>query len=135
MHLSPCRRSRSNRLPCPHARGRGAQSPLTILRRKLRCDARRGEPGVYCSSTNLYLYTEDRGLKFWCMWSHEPEEGDAALVNLATTERSYVDQRAIDLGRVRRLRLSMPALIDWAAISGDGKAEVERGRGGSESQS
>ncbi|KAB7741010.1 hypothetical protein GA707_18150 [Nostocoides sp. F2B08] len=67
-----------------------------------------GEPGVFHSSTNLYLYTGDRGLKFWCMWSHEPQDGEATLVNLATTERSYGDRRAIDLSRVRRLRLSMP---------------------------
>lgn len=68
-----------------------------------------GEPGVFYSSTNLYLHTEDRRLKFWCMWSADPTDDDATLINLATTERTYGDQQAVDMARVRRLRLAMPS--------------------------
>ena len=64
-----------------------------------------GEPGVFYASTNLYLHTEDRRLKFWCMWSSDPSDEDANLINLATTERTYGDQQGVDMGRVRRLRL------------------------------
>ncbi len=67
-----------------------------------------GEPGKFWSYTNLYLYTEDRRLKFWCMWSNPARESDATLINLATTERTYGPQQDFDMERVHELRLPPP---------------------------
>lgn len=65
-----------------------------------------GEPGNFYGITNLYLYSEDRRLKYWCMWGHDVvEEGDSTLVNLATTEASYGPQDEFDMARVAQLRL------------------------------
>lgn len=64
-----------------------------------------GEPGKFYSMTNLYLYTEDRRKKFWCMWGDQPREGDADLINMATTDRTYGDPSDIDGIRVECLRL------------------------------
>jgi hypothetical protein len=63
-----------------------------------------GEPGKFYSMTNLYLFTQDRRLKFWCMWSSPPKDDDATLINLATTERTYGPQAGFDEARVRELR-------------------------------
>jgi len=63
-----------------------------------------GEPGKFYSSTNLYLHAEDRRLKFWAMWGDQPQDTDADLINLATTDRVYGPQDDCDEERVRRLR-------------------------------
>lgn len=63
-----------------------------------------GEPGKFYSSTNLYLFTEDRRLKFWAMWGDEPKDTDADLINLATTDRVYGAQDGVDPARIERLR-------------------------------
>lgn len=63
-----------------------------------------GEPGKFYSYTNLYLYTRDRRLWFWCMWGSPP--GDQPdLVNVATTDRKYGPQRGFDEKRIAELRL------------------------------
>jgi hypothetical protein len=67
-----------------------------------------GEPGKFWSYTNLYLHTEDRRLKFWCMWSWPPRDRDATLINLATTERTYGPQTGFDQARLDELRLPLP---------------------------
>ena len=64
-----------------------------------------GEPGKFYSMTNLYLFTEDRSRKFWCMWGSEPTDEDATLINMATTERTYGEQRDVDRQRIQSLRL------------------------------
>lgn len=64
-----------------------------------------GEPGKFYSSTNLYLYTEDRSMKFWAMWGDPPQAEDADLINMATTERVYGPQDDYDRERLRSLRL------------------------------
>lgn len=65
-----------------------------------------GEPGKFYSYTNLYLFTEDRRLKFWCMWSDPPREDyDPTLINLATTERTYGPQSNFDYARLEALAL------------------------------
>lgn len=64
-----------------------------------------GEPGKFYSMTNLYLFTEDRSKKYWCMWGSDPTDEDATLINLATTERTYGEQRDFDLQRIQSLRL------------------------------
>lgn len=64
-----------------------------------------GEPGKFYSMTNLYLFTEDRSRKFWCMWGEAPNDGDADLINMATTERTYGEQDNFDLARLDVLRL------------------------------
>lgn len=70
-----------------------------------------GEPGKFWSYTNLYLLTADRRLKFWCMWSSPPGDGDATLINLATTDRTYGPQTSVDAARVDELRLAAPPPI------------------------
>ena len=64
-----------------------------------------GQPGKFWNSTNLYLLTDDRRMKFWCMWSRPPRDDDALLINLATTERAYGAQDNFDVDRVRELIL------------------------------
>lgn len=64
-----------------------------------------GEPGKYWSMTNLYLFTPDRRLKFWCMWGSPPREEDATLINMASTERSYGSQSEFDRDRLAELVL------------------------------
>lgn len=64
-----------------------------------------GEPGKFYSMTNLYLFTEDRSRKYWCMWGADPKDEDATLINMATTERTYGEQRDVDLVRLESLRL------------------------------
>lgn len=64
-----------------------------------------GEPGRFYSMTNLYLFTADRRLKFWCMWEAVPGDADATLINLATTEKVYGPQTGFDTARVEALRL------------------------------
>ena len=63
-----------------------------------------GEPGKFYSMTNLYLFTRDRRLKFWCMWGSPPKDDDATLINLATTERTYGPQSGFDEARLAELR-------------------------------
>ena len=63
-----------------------------------------GEPGKFYSMTNLYLFTRDRRLKMWCMWSPVPRDDDATLINLAWTDRTYGPQTGFDEARVRQLR-------------------------------
>lgn len=74
-----------------------------------------GEPGKFYSSTNLYLYTEDRSLKFWAMWGDDPQDSDADLINLATTDRVYGPQDGIDEARVACLRLPSEESLDVGA--------------------
>lgn len=64
-----------------------------------------GEPGKFWNRTNLYLFTEDRRLKFWCMWGCPPEPSHARLVNLATSDRTYGEQLHFDDERLGMLRL------------------------------
>ena len=64
-----------------------------------------GEPGRFWSMTNLYLFSADRRMKFWAMWSHPPRGDDATLVNCATTERTYGPQNDFDQDRLGELRL------------------------------
>lgn len=64
-----------------------------------------GEPGKFYSMTNLYLFTDDRRLKFWCMWGSPPQDDDATLINLARTEKVYGPQSGFDADRVRELTL------------------------------
>ena len=30
--------------------------------------------------TNLYLFSTDRRMKYWAMWSHPPRDSDATLI-------------------------------------------------------
>lgn len=71
-----------------------------------------GQPGKFYSMTNLYLLTDDRGLKFWCMWSSPPQDYDATLINLARTDRVYGPQSGFDADRVRDLALPRPTDAD-----------------------
>jgi hypothetical protein len=65
-----------------------------------------GEPGRFYSMTNLYLFTEDRRLKFWCMWSSPPrDDWDPTLINLATTDKVYGPQTDFDEDVLAALRL------------------------------
>jgi hypothetical protein len=64
-----------------------------------------GEPGRYWSMTNLYLYSRDRRLKMWAMWSSPPRDDDATLINLAHADRVYGPQTGFDRQRVAQLRL------------------------------
>jgi hypothetical protein len=66
-----------------------------------------GEPGKFYSVTRLYLFTEDRRLQFWCGWSHPPQDSDATLINMATTERTYGPQSDFDQDRLSELRLPL----------------------------
>lgn len=65
-----------------------------------------GEPGKFYSRTSLYLFTADRRLKFWAMWGDDPDDGEAHLINLATTERVYGPQTDFDEERIKALRLT-----------------------------
>ncbi|HHX46986.1 MAG TPA: hypothetical protein GX718_06395, partial [Brevibacterium sp.] len=64
-----------------------------------------GEPGNFWSHTNLYLFTQDRSRKFWCMWGAHPKD-DVDLINMATTDRTYGPQDTFDTERLARLRLT-----------------------------
>ena len=64
-----------------------------------------GQPGKFYSMTNLYLFSGDRRLKFWCIWSDAPVDEDATLINLARTDRVYGAQSNFDADRVRELTL------------------------------
>lgn len=64
-----------------------------------------GEPGKFYSMTNLYLFTEDRRLKFWCMWGDPPADRDATLINLAKSEPRYGPRDDVDPVRVEQVRL------------------------------
>ena len=64
-----------------------------------------GEPGKFYSRTNLYLFTEDRRLKFWAMWESDPSPEDADLINLARTDKVYGRQDNFDKQRIEALRL------------------------------
>jgi hypothetical protein len=65
-----------------------------------------GEPGKFWSYTNLYLFTQDRRLKFWCMWSSPPrDDDDPNLINLATADRTYGPQSKFDRARLAELVL------------------------------
>jgi hypothetical protein len=69
-----------------------------------------GEPGKFWHTTNLYLYTADRRLRFWLMWSRPPREDyDSNLINLATTERTYGPQTGFDRARLDELMLPRDA--------------------------
>ena len=65
-----------------------------------------GEPGKFYAMTNLYLYTADRRLKFWCIWDPTPVNERINIINLATTEQSYGPQRDFDEERLAQLRLT-----------------------------
>lgn len=67
-----------------------------------------GEAGRFYSMTNLYLFTEDRRLKFWCIWGEEPEDIHARVINIATTDRTYGPQTNFNMRRVHQLRLPPP---------------------------
>jgi len=73
-----------------------------------------GEPGKFWSMTNLYLFTEDRTMKFWCMWSSPPRgDEDPTLINLASADRTYGPQGGFDRDRLAELVLPPgPALPD-----------------------
>ena len=75
-----------------------------------------GEPGKFYHSTNLYLYCEDRRYKYWAMWSSTPVDGDADLINCATTDRVYGPQERFDMPRLRSLML--PPLEELTATGG-----------------
>lgn len=64
-----------------------------------------GEPGKFWSMTNLYLFSADRRLKMWCIWSDPPEDADSTLINLAYGDNVYGPQRDFDEARLRALRL------------------------------
>lgn len=65
-----------------------------------------GEPGKFWRRTNLYLFTEDRARKFWCMFSTPPGDGsDVRIVNLAYADRTYGPQEDFDQQRLAALRL------------------------------
>ncbi len=67
-----------------------------------------GEPGRFYAMTNLYLFSGDRRLKMWAMWSDPPLDDDATLINLARTDRTYGPQSGFDADRVRELTLPRP---------------------------
>jgi len=46
--------------------------------------------------TQLYLFSKDRRLKYWCMWSRPFRGEDATGINMATTERTYGPQDDFD---------------------------------------
>ena len=62
-----------------------------------------GEPGKFWRRTNLYLFTEDRARKFWCMFGEVPNP--PGVINLAFTDRQYGPQVNCDAKRVAALRL------------------------------
>jgi hypothetical protein len=62
-----------------------------------------GEPGKFWKRTNLYLYTEDRARKFWCMFGDVPKP--PGIVNLAMAEKTYGPQIDFDEQRLTVLRL------------------------------
>lgn len=65
-----------------------------------------GEPGKFWRSTNLYLFTEDRARKFWCIFSSPPGDGsDVRIVNLAHADKTYGPQNDFDQQRLAALRL------------------------------
>ena len=65
-----------------------------------------GEPGKFWRRTNLYLFTEDRARKFWCMFSEPPGDGsDVRIVNLAHADKTYGPQNNFDGRRIEMLRL------------------------------
>lgn len=64
-----------------------------------------GEPGKFYRWTNLYLFTADRRLKFWCMWSSPPRDDDAVLINLATADQVYGPQSGFSRSRLDELVL------------------------------
>ena len=65
-----------------------------------------GEPGKFYSMTNLYLPVPGRvPMKCWAMWGDPPQDTDADLINLATTERVYGAQTDFDQARLAALRL------------------------------
>ena len=66
-----------------------------------------GEPGKFYSSTNLYLFTDDRRLKFWGMWASPPPDDDPTLINLARTDRVYGPQTNFDMARLTELSLPL----------------------------
>lgn len=65
-----------------------------------------GEPGKFWKRTNLYLFTEDRARKFWCIFSVPPGDGsDVRIVNLAHADKTYGPQQDFDEQRLAVLRL------------------------------
>lgn len=62
-----------------------------------------GEPGKFWAMTNLYLFTEDRRLKFWTMG--EPIDR-CRVINLATTDKVYGPQTDFDEEKLAGLRLT-----------------------------
>ncbi|WP_166389593.1 hypothetical protein [Nocardioides ochotonae] len=62
-----------------------------------------GEPGKFWKRTNLYLFTEDRARKFWCMFGEVPKP--PGIVNLAHATRVYGPQTDFDEQRLTVLRL------------------------------
>jgi hypothetical protein len=72
-----------------------------------------GEPGRFWSMTNLYLFSADRRMKYWAMWSSPPRDDDATLINCATTERTYGPQQDFDQDRLIELRMLPLDDDDW----------------------
>lgn len=62
-----------------------------------------GEPGKFWKRTNLYLFTEDRARKFWCMFGDVPKP--PGIVNLAMADKVYGPQTDFDEQRLAVLRL------------------------------
>lgn len=78
------------------------------------------EPGKFWAMTQIYLFSEDRQMKFWVMWSRPFRGEDATGINMATTERTDGPQDAFDTARVRELRLP-PADTD----GGDNQTKIK----------
>lgn len=80
-----------------------------------------GEPGKFWRLTNLYLFTADRSMKFWCMWaSPTARDRDAQTINLAHAADTYGAQSGYDADRLRDL---------WLPIGADTVLTVEAKRG------
>lgn len=63
-----------------------------------------GEPGKFWKRTNLYLCTDDRVRKFWCMFGEVPKP--PGVVNLAFSDKTYGPQTNFDPARLEAQRLT-----------------------------
>lgn len=93
----------------PHWYVRGGTTPGFSVRDSVRVGRiirTFGEPGKFWRRTNLYLFTEDRARKFWCMFSIPPGDGgDVRIVNLAFADKTYGPQTDFDEQHLAMLRL------------------------------
>ncbi len=62
-----------------------------------------GEPGKFWRRTNLYVFTDDRQRKFWCMFGDPPKP--PRIVNLAFADKTYGPQADFDERVIGMLRL------------------------------